>query len=158
MQNRVFFAQAALDVWLADGAIELTGTELTIAAETRRYRLAEAQHVIREVTGSPDANELIGRVKSTQYLEELGAELMEGSMILGDNAYDVIPGFMATPIGGFDEFLASPEHKSKRSPTSPPRAPDGRGAPQAVHQGLFLGRGSVLPRWHLRARRGSMCA
>ncbi len=120
MQNRVFFAQAALDVWLADGAIELTGTELTIAAEARRYRLAEAQHVIREVTGSPDANELIGRVKSTQYLEELGAELMEGSMILGDNAYDVIPGFMATPIGGFDEFLASPEHKSKRSPTSPP--------------------------------------
>jgi hypothetical protein len=119
MQNRVFFAQAALDVWLADGAIELAGTELTITAEARRYRLAEAAQVVREVTGSPDAHELIGRVKSTHYLEELGAELMEGSMILGDNAYDVVPGFMATPVGSFDEFLASPEHTSKRDGMSP---------------------------------------
>jgi len=113
MQNRVFFPQAALDVWLADSLVELTGTELTIASEARKYRLAEAAHVIREVTGSPDANELVGRVKSTHYLEELGAELMEGSMILGDNAYDVIPGFMATPIGSFEDFLVSPEHKSR---------------------------------------------
>ncbi len=119
MQNRVFFAQSALDVWLADGAIDLTGTELTIAAEGRRYRLAEAAHVIKEVTGSADPHELIGRVKSKHYLEELGAELMEGSMIMGDNAYDVIPGFMATPIGPFEEFLVSPEHTSKRDAMSP---------------------------------------
>jgi hypothetical protein len=119
MQTRVFFAQSALDVWLADGAIELTGLELTLTAEARRYRLAEAAHVIREVTGSPDAHELIGRVKSTHYLEELGAELMEGSMILGDNAYDVVPGFLATPLGSFDEFLSSPEHQSKRDGMSP---------------------------------------
>jgi len=122
MQNRVFFAQAALDVWLADGTIELSGTELTIATEARRYRLAEAAHVLKEVTGSPDANELIGRVKSTHYLEELGAELMEGSMILGDNAYDVVPGFMATPIGSFEEFLASPEHTKLRDAMSPKEA------------------------------------
>jgi hypothetical protein len=122
MQNRVFFAQAALDMWLADGAIELTGTELTIAAQARRYRLAEAAHVTREVTGASDANELVGRVKSTHYLEELGAELMEGSMILGDNAYDVVPGFMATPIGPFDEFVTGAEHTSLRDATSPKEA------------------------------------
>jgi hypothetical protein len=118
MQNRVFFAQTALDTWLADGKIELSGAELTITAEARRYRLAEAAHILREVTGSPDANELVGRVKSTQYLQELGAELMEGSLILGDNAYDVAPGFMATPIGTLDEFLASPEHRERRGAAS----------------------------------------
>ncbi len=118
MQNRVFLAQNALDTWLANGKVELSGTELTITAEARRYRLAEAAHVLREVTGSPDPNELVGRVKSTQYLQELGAELMEGSMILGENAYDVTPGFMATPIGGFDEFLASPEHAKCRDGAS----------------------------------------
>jgi hypothetical protein len=115
MQNRVFFAQTGLDLWLADSAVELSGTELTLTSEARKYRLAEAAHVIREVTGAADANELVGRVKSTQYLEELGAEVMQGSMILGDNAYDIVPGFMATPIGGFDEFLASAERKERAS-------------------------------------------
>jgi hypothetical protein len=119
MQNRVFFAQTALDVWLADGAIDLTGTELTIVTEGRRYRLAEAAHVVKEVTGVSDPHELIGRVKSTHYLEELGAELMEGSMILGDNAYDVVPGFMATPVGSFEDFLVSAEHTSHRDAMSP---------------------------------------
>jgi hypothetical protein len=119
MQNRLFFAQTALDVWLADGTIELTGTELTIVTEARKYRLAEAAQVVREVTGSPDAHEVVGRVKSTHYLEELGAELMEGSMILGDNAYDVVSGFMATPIGAFEDFLVSPEHVALRDSMSP---------------------------------------
>jgi hypothetical protein len=117
MQNRVFFAQTALDEWLADSTIELTGTELTIPSEARKYRLAEAAHIIREVTGAADANELVGRVKSTQYLEELGAELMQGSMILGDNAYDVVPGFMATPIGSFEEFLKSVDYAVVRGAT-----------------------------------------
>jgi hypothetical protein len=31
---------------------------------------------------------------------------MEGSMVLGDNAYDVVTGFLATPIGPFNEFKA----------------------------------------------------
>jgi hypothetical protein len=122
MQNRAFFAQPALDVWLADATIDLTGTELTILSQARRYRLAEAAHIIREVTGSPDAHELVGRVKSTQYLEELGAELMEGSMILGENAYDVIPGFMATPMGPFEEFVTSEEHLALRDSMSPKEA------------------------------------
>jgi hypothetical protein len=118
MHNRVFFAQTALDLWLAESTIELTGTELTISSEARKYRLAEAAHIVKEVTGAPDANELVGKVKSTHYLEELGAEVMQGSMILGDNAYDVVPGFMATPIGAFEDFLKSPEHAAVRSASS----------------------------------------
>jgi hypothetical protein len=37
-------------------------------------------------------------VKSVAYLTELGAELLETSMVIGDNAYDVIPGWMGAPI------------------------------------------------------------
>jgi hypothetical protein len=120
MQNRVFFPQAALDHWLADASIELDGHELSILAEARRYKLAEAAHVVKEVTGAADANELIGHVKSLQYLEELGAELLENSMILGDNAYDVIPGFLASPIGTFEEFVTSPERARARSTSNFP--------------------------------------
>ena len=33
--------------------------------------------------------------------EERGAEILEGSVILGDNAYDAVPGFVGAPIGSF---------------------------------------------------------
>ncbi len=108
MQNRVFFPQIALDTWLSDGTVDLQQTELTIVAEGRRYKLAEAARVMREVTGSPDTNELIGKVKSLSYLQELGGEIVESSMILGDQAYDVVPGWLGAPVGTFDEHLASP--------------------------------------------------
>ncbi len=114
MQNRVFFPQAALDRWLTDGDIELTGAELSIAKEDRRYRLAEAAHIVKEVTGAADANELVGRVKSKQYLLELGAEILEDSLIMGDNAYEVVPGFLGSAVGTFDEFVTSPKHKARR--------------------------------------------
>jgi hypothetical protein len=120
MQNRVFFPQAALDQWLADGSVDLQGTELSILAEARRYRLAEAAHITAEVTGANDEHELVGRVKSKHYLDELGAELLENSMILGENAYDVAPGWLAYPIGSFDEFVASPERAKARGASSFP--------------------------------------
>jgi len=136
MQNRVFFPQAALDQWLADGSVELHGTELSILAEARRYRLAEAAHVVKEVADTPDANELLGRVKSKQYLDELGAELLENSMILGDNAYEVIPGWLASPIGTFEEFVASPERAKARSGSSFP-ADEPRTEEQLLARYLF---------------------
>lgn len=123
MQNRVFFPQLALDHWITEGTIDLQGTELSITKEARRYRLAEAAHILKEVTGATDVNELVGRVKSKQYLQELGAELLEDSLILGDNAYEVIPGFLGSPIGTFEEFVSSPERKARASqfPQEEPR-------------------------------------
>lgn len=107
MKNRVFFPQAALDEWLADDRVDLKNDELTIRAEGRRYKIIEAIRVVGEVTGSPDANEVVGKVKSRAFLNELGAELLEGSMILGDNAYDVVPGFVGAPVGTFAEHRQS---------------------------------------------------
>jgi len=45
----------------------------------------------------------------------VGAELLENSMILGDNAYEVVPGWLAYPIGSFEEFVSSPERAKARS-------------------------------------------
>jgi len=112
--NRVFFPQAALDQWISDGRVDLAGDELTIKPESRRYRILEAARILREVTGLPDANELVGKVKTRQHLGDLGADLLENSMVLGDNAYDVIPGFVGAPIGSFEEHMAGPA-RSERS-------------------------------------------
>ena len=100
MRNRVFFPQIALDEWLAETRVELRNDELLVKSENRKYRIIEGIRVLREVSGSSDGHELVGKVKSKAFLVELGAELLESSMILGDNAYDVVPGFVGAPMGG----------------------------------------------------------
>ena len=101
MRNRVFFPQIALDEWLTEERAELRNDELLIKSENRKYRIIEGIRVLREVSGVADSHELIGKVKSKAFLVELGAEILEGSMILGDNAYDVVPGFVGAPTGPF---------------------------------------------------------
>ena len=88
-----------------------------ILAEARRYQISEAIRVVSEVTGSPDKHDLVGKVKGKGALEELGAEILEDSMIIGDNAYEVVPGWLGTPIGSFQEHVTSAERvkaKAKR--------------------------------------------
>ena len=120
MPNRVFFPQAALDVWLTDGTVDLRGDELTIAAEGRRYRLTEAVRILNEVTDGADTHDLLGRVKPKAFLDDRKAELLESSLLLGDNAYDVVPGWLGEPIGTFDEFVASRSGSRLRSAPGPP--------------------------------------
>ena len=105
MQNRIFFPQSALDHWLVEGYVELAGNHLTIVGEGRRYRIAEAVYVIREVAGAPDANDIIGKVKSRVFFEELGAEILQDSMIIGDNAYEVKTGWLGAPTSSFTEYV-----------------------------------------------------
>jgi hypothetical protein len=113
VRNRVFFPQAALDEWIAEDRVDLRNDELLIKTESRRYKIIEAVRVLREVTGAPDVNEVIGKVKSRAFLTELGAEILESSMILGDNAYDVIPGFVGAPVGSFAD------HRRGAPPSGP---------------------------------------
>ncbi|HMJ57129.1 MAG TPA: hypothetical protein VK540_33900 [Polyangiaceae bacterium] len=121
--NRVFFPQAALDQWISDGKVDLAGDELTIQPEARRYRILEAARILREVTGLADANELVGKVKTRQHLSGLGAELLENSMVLGDNAYDVITGFLGAPVGTFEEHLAGGPARAEANVGSPSALP-----------------------------------
>jgi hypothetical protein len=117
MENRFFFPQAALDQWIVDERVDFRDGELTLLGPAgsvgpgRRYKLSEAVHVVREVTGAGDGHDLVGRVKALGALEKLGAEIIESSMLLGDAAYDIEPGWMGTPVNSSgappdDEILA----------------------------------------------------
>jgi len=99
MENRVFFPQAALDRWIVDGTIDLHQTELTVLANGRAYKLAEGVRVLREVSGGGDPHGLVGRVKTRAHIEQLGGEIIESSLLLGDAAYDVEPGWLGVPVG-----------------------------------------------------------
>jgi hypothetical protein len=116
MKNRVFFPQAALDEWITEDRVDLKHDELTIKSESRRYKIIEAIRILREATSSSDPHELLGKVKSKAFLEELGAEVLESSMIIGDNAYDVVQGFVGAPIGSFAEHLREMPPDSRPAP------------------------------------------
>jgi hypothetical protein len=114
VKNRVFFPQACLDQWGIEGKIELTPTELVLLAEGRRYEITEVVRVVAEVTGAPDPHGFVGKVKPKADLEALGAEILEDSMVLGDNAYDVIPGWAGSPVTSFKDHLDSAERMAAR--------------------------------------------
>jgi hypothetical protein len=119
-KNRVFFPQEALDRWLVEGRVEISGSELTIVGERRRYRLVEAVRVLSEEAGHSDPDELVGKVKTVLYLTELGAELLGDSMVLGENAYRVVAGWLGSPIGTLAEHRA--ERRELRVSRPPPPA------------------------------------
>ena len=88
---------------MMQGAIDFHGGELTLllegVAEGRRFTLSEAVCIVSEVSGTGDVHELAGRVKLRSALEALGAEIFETSMLLGEAAYDVAPGWLGVPVG-----------------------------------------------------------
>ena len=63
-------------------------------------QLREAHVVlfVKEVTGGPEAEPLVGKVKDAVQLEALKAELLSGSVLLPDNAYEVQEGFIGTAV------------------------------------------------------------
>jgi len=114
MRNRVFFPQSLLDQWGVEGKIELTPTDLVLLAEGRRYEIAEVVSVTLEVTGSPDPHGIVGKVKTKADLNTMGAEILESSMIIGDNAYDVVPGWAGEPKTTFAAHLDSGDRMRAR--------------------------------------------
>jgi hypothetical protein len=110
MENRFFFPQAALDHWVVDEKVEFSDGELAIIGAGKRYMMSEAVHVVREVSGTTDRHDLVGRVKLLGALQRLGAEIVESSMLLDDVAYDVEPGWIGTPI------IASPTSSTSSRP------------------------------------------
>lgn len=109
MENRVFFPQLFVDQGAVDGKIELSGTDLILLSEGRTYKVVEAVRIVAEVTGAADDKDLVGKVKPKASLEGLGAEILENSMIIGDFAYDVVPGWMGVASTPFPDHLLSPE-------------------------------------------------
>ncbi len=124
MDNSVFFPQEVLDHWVIEGIAELRPGEVLLLKEGRRFVAEEAVLVLREVTGAADPHDLLDRVKLVADLTEKGAEILEGSMLLGDNAYDVAPGFMGRPAEPFAAFLASPMRKLAKRTSGNAAGPD----------------------------------
>lgn len=113
--NRAFMAQETLDVWLADDRVSLDGEVLKLMTHPSApaFLLTTAVYFQAEVTTGEDPLGLCGQVKTLTKVLELGGEHAPGSVVIGDNAYEVRDGFLG-------EFLPDHDHAEKRG-SSPKR-------------------------------------
>ena len=96
---RIYVSQALVDRWLVGGHIELDGDLLRLASPPTSLFINPAVFFERVDGGDADPHQLVGCVKSSQELAQMGAEHYDTSVVLGDHAYTVQPGFIAVPVG-----------------------------------------------------------
>ncbi|HEY0840820.1 MAG TPA: hypothetical protein VGD74_11585 [Vulgatibacter sp.] len=104
MSGVLFVPQALMDEWLQDGLADLTMEGLKVPAVDAILPVEAAYRFTGLLDGGDDAG-LLEKVKSEQQLRDLGAEPYGDSVLLGEVAYQVEPGFVArTPAAGAREW------------------------------------------------------
>jgi len=98
---RIYLSQELVEARLAEGRLQLQGDRLYIGRPGHALALYIDSAVLFEgVEGaSGDPHEILGCVKSSRELAVMGAEHCDTSVLVGDIAYTVRPGFLATPVG-----------------------------------------------------------
>jgi hypothetical protein len=92
--NRAFFSQETVDQWLADGRVRLDGEVLALLPDGPAFHLESAVLFRAEVASGEDTHGLCGKVKSLEALALSSGEHAPGSVVMGDNAYEVLEGFL----------------------------------------------------------------
>ncbi len=98
MSGLLFVSQAILDVWAAQGKIDFSGNVMAVLSgdgQGRTYRLEPAVRFLKVVGGDADPHQLLHKVKGEVQLRDMGAEVMAGTVLLGDVGYEVEQGFLA---------------------------------------------------------------
>ncbi len=91
---KLFLPQTTLEEWATEDKADLQDGKLVVPAEKGAWPVTPAVHFIQLVSGD-DLGKLVGRVKSEAQLTELGAEHMADSVLIGETAYEVVPGYLA---------------------------------------------------------------
>jgi hypothetical protein len=96
--SRLFISVERLDNWTIEGRASLEGDRMTLTELNRSFAMKPAVHFLRSAGSDGDPYDLVGRVKSKDALDEMGADVFEKSVIYKDTAYDVIEGFIGEPL------------------------------------------------------------
>ncbi|XXF75831.1 hypothetical protein P2318_22585 [Myxococcaceae bacterium GXIMD 01537] len=92
--TKLFLPQAQLEEWALEDKADLRDGRLVVAQEGgASYPVVPAVHFLNLVSGE-DAHNLVARVKTESQLQGLGAEQMADSVLVGEAAYEVVPGYV----------------------------------------------------------------
>lgn len=93
--KKVFFSQRLLSSLADEGRISLEDNVLTLLSKDRpSFQLEPAARFTATADGKPDPHGLVGTIRSEKDLREMKAELYLDSVIVGDTAYQTVPGFI----------------------------------------------------------------
>jgi len=97
---RIYLAQSLIDTWITHAMAELKGDTLRISLDSRYIDLFINPAVyFEQIDGTEsDSYDVVGRVKTSQELAQMGADHYETSVVIADHAYTVKPGFIAVVI------------------------------------------------------------
>jgi hypothetical protein len=96
--SRLFISVERLDAWSGVGRAALEGDQMTLTELGRKFSMVPAVHFVRATGQDTDPYDLVGRVKTKDVLQSMGAEQFANSVIYNDMAYDVIDGFIGDPL------------------------------------------------------------
>jgi hypothetical protein len=106
VNDKLFIPQAVLDKWVESGKVVFNDNHLTLPSEKKTYTLTSAVRFMSLLDGE-DKAKLLGRLRTIEKLNEIGAEHMSDSVILGDTAYQVQEGFIAIVLVDEEVAVAS---------------------------------------------------
>ncbi|MEN9798939.1 MAG: hypothetical protein RL653_2635 [Pseudomonadota bacterium] len=113
---RYFISQQKLEDWILAGRADVQSDRLVVPGEGRSFGLGTAYHFKALVAGE-DAAQLLDRVKTAEQLRGLGAEVLSDSVVLGEAAYEVTPGFVTeASVATLPPRPASPATPTARPP------------------------------------------
>jgi hypothetical protein len=92
---KLFLPQSLLEEWALSEQADLRDDALFVPAEDKTYPLTAAVH-FKALASGEDDGKLLSKVKTHAQLEELSAEHMMGSVLLGETAYEVDDGYVVT--------------------------------------------------------------
>jgi hypothetical protein len=96
--SRLFISVERLDNWSNEGRATLEGDRMTLTELGRSFAMKSAVTFVKATGQDHDPNDLVGRVRSKEDLDAMGAEQLGNSVIYKDTAYDVIDGFVGEPL------------------------------------------------------------
>ncbi len=85
--------QTTLEGWAVDEKADIKDGRLFVGSDKSSFAVIPAVHFAKLVSGS-DEKKLLAKVKTQEELHAMGAEQMSDSVILGEAAYEVVPGYM----------------------------------------------------------------
>jgi hypothetical protein len=106
MAVKVFISQGAVDTWVSSDQAELSGNLLSFKGRPGTLDLVPASLFRRISAGNTDPHTLVGKVLDEEAILALGGETYMSSVLLGEIAYDVEPGFIGVPAGATDAQVA----------------------------------------------------
>jgi len=112
MPRLIFISQEQMEKFISEGVADITNENIVLRLE-RTYvgEIKDAYYFLRNVVDPQDKRGLVGKVLLKDEVKALSADIMQNSIIIGDDAYDVEEGFLISEQGLGD--LKEPKRGSR---------------------------------------------